>query len=168
MIRSYALAATAVLSAFTSINAWAADPLPTEAHKVLTAALAVEAAQTAIATCKGQGYNVSVYIVERTGVPQLLLAGDGAGVLGREIARRKAYTSAMLRVTTGDFAKRVATPGAFNPAIYDTQLVTAQGGLPIKVGNDTIGAIGVSGAPGGDKDEACASAGLAKITDRLN
>jgi hypothetical protein len=63
MIRSYALAATAVLAAFTNINAWAADPLPTEAHKVLTAALAVEAAQTAIATCKGQGYNVSVYIV---------------------------------------------------------------------------------------------------------
>jgi uncharacterized protein GlcG (DUF336 family) len=56
----------------------------------------------------------------------------------------------------------------FNPTLYDTQMVTALGGVPIKVGNETIGAIGVSGAPGGDKDEACANAGLAKISDRLN
>ena len=51
--------------------------------------------------------------------------------------------------------------------LYDTQMVTAGGGLPIKAGNETIGGIGVSGAPGGDKDEACASAGLDKIKDRL-
>ena len=54
------------------------------------------------------------------------------------------------------------------PTLYDIQMVTALGGVPIKVGNETIGAIGVSGAPGGDKDEACANAGLAKISDRLN
>jgi uncharacterized protein GlcG (DUF336 family) len=94
--------------------------------------------------------------------------GDGASALSRELSRRKAYTSAMRGVTTGDLAKRVATPGAFNPTLYDTQLVAAVGGVPIKVGNETIGAIGVSGAPGGDKDEACANAGLAKISDRLN
>jgi uncharacterized protein GlcG (DUF336 family) len=71
-----------------------------------------------------------------------------------------------LRVSTADFAKRVAG-GGFNPAVFDPQLATAVGGLPIKVGNDTIAAIGVSGAPGGDKDEACANAGLAKINDQL-
>jgi predicted secreted protein len=58
MIRSYVLAATAALSAVTGTCALAADPLPTATHKLLPAALAVEAAQTAIATCKGQGYNV--------------------------------------------------------------------------------------------------------------
>jgi uncharacterized protein GlcG (DUF336 family) len=168
MLRSYALAASVFLSAFTSNDAWAADPLPTDTHKVLTAALAVEAGQAAIAACKAQGYNVSVTIVDRTGTPKLVLVGDGAGALTREITRRKAYTAAMLRVTTADFAKRVAAPGAFNPAIYDPQLTTGQGGVPIKVGDDTIGAIGVGGAPGGDKDEACANAGLAKIGDRLN
>jgi uncharacterized protein GlcG (DUF336 family) len=167
MTRSCALTAAASVAVFTSINAWAADPLPTETHKVLTLALAVEAAQVAIASCKGQGYNVSVSIVDRTGVPQVLLAGDGASVNSRDLARRKAYTSAIRRVTTGDLAKRVSTPGSFNPTLYDTQLVTAQGGVPINVGDDTIGAIGVSGAPGGEKDEACASVGLDKIHDRL-
>jgi uncharacterized protein GlcG (DUF336 family) len=168
MIRSYALAGIAGLAVLSSIDVVAADPLPTETFKVLPAAMAVEAAQAAIASCNAQGYNVSVAIVDRAGNLKLLLVGDGASALSREVSRRKAYTSATRRVTTGDLAKQVAVPGAFNPALYDTQLVTAVGGLPIKVGNETIGGIGVSGAPGGDKDEACASAGLAKIGDRLN
>jgi uncharacterized protein GlcG (DUF336 family) len=166
MIRSCALAAAAAVTAFTSINSLAAEGLPTETHRVLPVALAIEAAQTAIATCKGQGYNVSVSVAERSGLPQLLIVGDGAGGLSREVARRKAYTAVQFRVSTADFAKRVAG-GGFNPAVFDTQLVTAIGGLPIKVGNDTIAAIGVSGAPGGDKDEAGAQAGLAKIRDQL-
>jgi uncharacterized protein GlcG (DUF336 family) len=166
MLRSYALAAAATLAVCTGTHALAAEALPTETHKLLPAALAVEAAQTAIATCKGQGYNVSVYVTDRSGSPQVLVVADGAGPLSKEVARRKAYTAATLRVSTADFAKRVAG-GGFNPAVFDPQLATAQGGLPIKVGNDTIGAIGVSGAPGGDKDEACAQAGLAKISDHL-
>jgi uncharacterized protein GlcG (DUF336 family) len=165
MIRSYVLAASAAFVAVTT-SALAADPLPTVTYKLFPAALAIEAAQTAIATCKGQGYNVSVAVADRTGLPQLLIVGDGASVLSREVARRKAYTSAQLRVSTADFAKRVAG-GGFNPAVFDTQLVTAIGGLPVKVGDETIAGIGVSGAPGGDKDEACAQAGLAKISDRL-
>ena len=168
MIRSYAIAATAVLVALTSINARAADPLPTETHKVLTSALAVEAAQAAVAACKAQGYNVTVTITDRTGMPKLVLVRDGAGGVGVEVTRRKAYTAAVLGVSTGDFTKRVSAPGAFNPGIYDPQLSTGQGGVPIKVGNDTIGGIAAAGAPGGDKDEACAIAGLDKIKDRLN
>jgi uncharacterized protein GlcG (DUF336 family) len=66
------------------------------------------------------------------------------------------------------FILRQSRDSVFNPTLYDTQMVTALGGVPIKVGNETIGAIGVSGAPGGDKDEACANAGIAKISDRLN
>jgi uncharacterized protein GlcG (DUF336 family) len=167
MTRSYAFATAAALAALVSVNSAGAQSLPTETFKFLPAALAVEAAEAAIASCKAQGYNVAVSIVDRTGNIKLILAGDGAGILGRDLSRRKAYTSAMQRVTTLDLAKRVATPGAFNPTLYDTQLVVAGGGVPIKVGNDTIGGIGVSGAPGGDKDEACAEAGLAKIKDRL-
>jgi uncharacterized protein GlcG (DUF336 family) len=168
MIRSYVLATTAGLAVLTSINARAADPLPTETHKVLTAALAVEAAQAAMAACKAQGYDVSVTVADRTGMPKLVLIRDAPGGVGREVTRRKAYTAAVLGVSTGDFTKRVSTPGAFNPAIYDPQLSTGQGGVPIKVGNDTIGGIAAAGAPGGDKDEACAIAGLDKIKDRLN
>ena len=169
MIRSRTfVAGLAGLAAFASIDAMAADPLPTVTYKVLPATLAVEAAQAAIAACKAQGYNITATLVDRTGDIKLQLVGDGAGGLGVDLSRRKAYTAARQRVSTGDLAKRVATPGAFNPTMFDTQLVTSQGGLPIKVGNETIGAIGVSGAPGGDKDEACAKAGLDKITDRLS
>jgi uncharacterized protein GlcG (DUF336 family) len=168
MIRSCALAAIAGIALSSSISLVQAEPLPTETFKILPTALAVEAAQAAIASCKTQGYNISVAIVDRAGNLKLLLVGDGASALSRELSRRKAYTAAMQRVSTGDLAKRVATPGAFNPTLYDTQLVTAVGGVPIKVGNETIGAIGVSGAPGGDKDEACATAGLAKVADRMN
>jgi uncharacterized protein GlcG (DUF336 family) len=167
MIRSYAIAA-ATIATFAGTNAWAADPLPSESHKTLTAALAVEAAQAAVAACKAQGYNVTVTIVDRTGMPKIVLVGDGARPLTLEVTRRKAYTSAMQRVSTGDFTKRVATPGAFNPGQFDPQLTTGQGGLPIKVGDDTIGGIAAAGAPGGDKDEACAQAGLQKIKDGLN
>jgi len=71
-----------------------------------------------------------------------------------EFARRKAYTSARLGVSTGDFTKRVSNPNAFNPAKFGRRLSTGGGGLPIKVGNDTIGGTAVAGAPGGDTDEA--------------
>ena len=168
MIRTNAIAASAVLAAFTSFNAWAADPLPVETHKVLTAELAVEAAQAAIAACKAQGYNVSVVIADRSGAPKVVIVRDGPTGVGPEVARRKAYTAALLRVSSGDFTKRVSTPGAFNPGMYDSTLSTGQGGVPIKVGEDTIGGIAAAGAPGGDKDEACAIAGIDKIKDRLN
>jgi uncharacterized protein GlcG (DUF336 family) len=169
MIRSWTFAAIAGgLAACSSIDAVAADPLPAQTFKILPTTLAVEAAEAAIASCKGQGYTITVTIVDRAGDLKLVLVGDGASALSRELSRRKAYTSAQRRVTTADLAKQVATPGAFNPTLYDTQMVTALGGVPIKAGNETIGAIGVSGAPGGDKDEACANAGLAKISDRLN
>ena len=167
MIKSYLFAAAAIVSVTVS-GASAAESLPTETFKVLPAKLAVEVAEATIAACKAQGYNVSVTIVDRIGNTKLLLVGDGAGGLGRELSRRKAYTSAVLRVSTIDLAKRVATPGAFNPTVYDTQMVIAGGGLPIKAGDETVGGIGVSGAPGGDKDEACANAGLDKIKNQLN
>jgi uncharacterized protein GlcG (DUF336 family) len=168
MSRSCALSAVAGIALFTGIAAVAAEPLPTETFKILPAALAVEAAQAAIASCKAQGYTVSVSVVNRVGDLKLLLVGDGASALSRSLSRRKAYTAAVRRVSTGELARQVAAPGAFNPTLYDRQLVALAGGVPIKVADETIGAIGVSGAPGGDKDEACANAGLAKISDQLN
>ena len=168
MTRTYACTAAALFAAITGGTAWAADPLPTETHKVLTAALAVEAAQAAIAACKAQGYNVTVTIADRAGTPTLVLVGDGARPVTREVTRRKAYTAALWQMTTGEFAKRFPTPTGFNPVVYDPQLAAGQGGVPIKVGDETIGAIAAAGAPGGDKDEACALVGLQKISDRLN
>jgi uncharacterized protein GlcG (DUF336 family) len=168
MIRSYALAAAAGLAVLVATNALAADPLPSETHKVLTADLAMEAAQAAMAACKAQGYGVSVVVADRMGTPKVIIVRDGPRGVGPEVARRKAYTAALQRVSTGDYTKRVSTPGAFNPGMYDKELSTGEGGLPIKVGDDTIGGIAAAGAPGGDKDEACALAGINKIKDRLN
>jgi uncharacterized protein GlcG (DUF336 family) len=152
----------------SSIAGAASDPLPTETSKVLPLTLAEEAAQAAIASCKAQGYNISVAVVDRAGNIKVLLVADGTNVLARDLSRRKAYTAALRRITTIELAAAIAAPGAFNPTLYDTQMVTAGGGVPIKVGDEVIGGIGAGGAPGGDKDEACAKAGLAKIGDRLN
>jgi uncharacterized protein GlcG (DUF336 family) len=165
MIRICSFAWILALAA-SGATAARAEGLPTETRHLLTADLAIEAAQAAIASCKAQGWNVSVTIADRSGLPKLVLVGDGAGGVGREVTRRKAYTSALLGVSTGDFAKRIAS-GGFNPSIYDPQMVSGPGGVPIKFGNETIGGIAAAGAPGGDKDEACAEAGLAKISDRL-
>jgi uncharacterized protein GlcG (DUF336 family) len=166
MIRSYALAMAAGFAALTSVNALA-QGLPTESHKVLTAELAVEAAQAAIAACKAQGYNVSVTVADRMGNPKVVIVRDGPRGVGPEVTLRKAYTAAMQRVSTGEYGKRIAS-GGFNPGQFDRQLSPGEGGVPIKVGDDTIGGIAAAGAPGGDKDEACAVAGLNKIKDRLN
>ena len=132
MIRSCALAAISGIALFSSISFAHAEPLPTETFKILPAALAVEAAQAAIASCKAQGYTVSVAIVDRAGNLKLLLVGDSAGALTPGLSRRKAYTAAMRRVSTGELAKQVAAPGAFNPTLYDRQLVTVVGGVPIR------------------------------------
>ena len=167
MIRFFTFATVAGFAALNGVNALAQNALPTESHKVLTAELAVEAAQAAIAACKAQGYGVSVVVADRMGMPKVVIVRDGPRGVGPEVARRKAYTAAMLRVSTGDFTKRVSQPGAFNPGMYDSELSTGQGGVPIKVGDDTIGGIAAAGAPGGDKDEACAIAGLDKIKDSL-
>ena len=166
MMRSPLFALALGCASLTSLDVSAA--LPSETNRYLPLDLALEAAQAAIAQCKSQGYNVSVTIVDRVGDVKLVLVGDGAGGVSREVTRRKAYTAAKLRVSTDDFAKRLANPGAFNPGLYDAMIVSGPGGLPIKVGDATIGGIAAAGAPGGDKDEACAKAGLDKIKDRLN
>jgi len=168
MKRLYMPAAAAAFAALTGISAWAADPLTTETHKVLTAALAVEAAQAGIAACKAQGYSETVTVADRSGTPIVVVVGDGARYLTREVTRRRAYTAALWKMSTAEFTKRFPTPNGFNPVVFDPQLVAGQGGVPINVGDDTIGAIAAAGAPGGDKDEACALAGVAKIKDRLN
>jgi uncharacterized protein GlcG (DUF336 family) len=135
-------------------------------HKDLTLAMAVTMAQTAIATCKTNGYNVSANVVGRGGEVLVAMRGDATGPHTLENSMKKAYTARSQRQPSGVFAEAVKT----NPTaggLHLSNMVPAQGALPIKVGEDTIGAIGVSGAPGGDKDEACAKAGLEKVADQL-
>ena len=123
-------------------------------------------AETALEQCQKDGYRVTVAVVDRAGQLRVLLRGDGTSPHTIEMARRKAFTARTFRQTTIDFAKRTETgPGAALRNVTD--VIAAGGGVPIKVGEDVIGAIGVSGAPGGDKDEVCANTGIAKVADQL-
>jgi uncharacterized protein GlcG (DUF336 family) len=135
-------------------------------HKDLSLAMALTIATTAADTCKAQGYRVSVTVVGRDGQVIVVLRGDNASPHTVENSQRKAYTARTFRIPSGEFAKRVKD----NPttgAVHLSGVVAAQGALPIKLGDDVVGAVGVSGAPGGEKDEACAKAGLDKVADQL-
>jgi len=135
-------------------------------HKDLSLATALTIATTAIETCKGNGYRVSATVVGRSGEVIVQLRGDDTGPHTIENSQKKAYTSRTFRISSGEFVQRVKD----NPtsgAVHLTGIVAAQGALPIKIGEEVIGAAGVSGAPGGDKDEACVKAGLDKVADQL-
>jgi uncharacterized protein GlcG (DUF336 family) len=134
--------------------------------KHLSLPIAATIATTAMATCKAQGYAVSVHIIGNMGEVLVALRGDNTGPHTMENSMRKALTSRGTRLPSGEFAERVSkTPNA--GALRLGNMIPARGALPIKVGEEVIGAVGVSGAPGGEKDEACAKAGLDKVADQL-
>ena len=135
-------------------------------QKALSAAMALSIAQTALETCTKQGYRVSVHVLGRDGEVIVAVRGDDAPPHTMENSQKKAYTARTFRIPSGEFAQRVKD----NPttgAVHLSGIVAAQGALPIKVGDEVIGAVGVSGAPGGDKDEACAKTGIDKVADQL-
>lgn len=120
----------------------------------------------ALAQCTKDGYKVSVVIVDNAGLVRASLRGDGTSPHTMEFARRKAYTARTREQTSLEFMKLTDDPAkAYLRQIPD--VVAIGGGVPIKAGGVTIGAVGVSGAPGGEKDEVCANAGIAKVADQL-
>ncbi len=156
LLFSAALVATAALPARAE--------LPSK--KFLPAALAASIAQSAYETCQAQGYRVSVHVVGDEGQVIAALRGDGTSPHTFENSLRKAYTARTFRIPSGEFAQRVKDNPS-NGAVHLANVVAAQGALPIKIGDEIIGGIGVSGAPGGEKDEACAKVALDKIADQL-
>ena len=135
-------------------------------EKSLSAAMALTIAQTALEACTRQGYHVSVHVLGRNGEVIVAVRGDGAPPHTMENSQRKAYTARTFRISSGEFAQRVKDNPSIS-AVHLTGIIAAQGALPIKAGDEVIGAVGVSGAPGGEKDEACAKAGLDKVADQL-
>jgi uncharacterized protein GlcG (DUF336 family) len=138
----------------------------TLARKDLSVDAAVVIATTAMADCKAKGWLVSVTVVGRTGEVIAQLRGDGTGPHTMENSFKKAFTARTFRIPSGEMEKRLKD----NPqmgAQYLTGFTTARGALPIKVGEDVVAAAGASGAPGGEKDEACIQTGLDKIKDQL-
>lgn len=125
----------------------------------LTMESALKVAQASLAECRKKGYQVSVSVVDRNGYPQILLRDTLGPPVSIGIARDKAYTSANFTAASGSLAG--------SPLASRDGLVMGGGGLPIEAAGQLFGAVGVSGAPGGDIDEACAKAGIEAISEDL-
>jgi uncharacterized protein GlcG (DUF336 family) len=135
-------------------------------QKSLSSGIALAMAETTMAVCKANGYAVSVTVVGRSGEIILQVRGDNTGPHTVENSMRKAYTARTFRVPSGEIVTRLKNDPTF-ALIHLNNVIANQGALPIKVGDDVIGGIGASGAPGGDKDEACVKAGIDKVADLL-
>jgi len=131
---------------------------------------AMVAAQAAINACKAQGFAVTVTILEPDLSTRVVIRADGAPAETVGFAYRKAYTVIKTGLTSGDFGKSAPAPSSKGPQSGppgsvngDPNLITWAGGLPIKSGGAVIGSMSASGAPGGEKDEACVKAGLLEL-----
>jgi uncharacterized protein GlcG (DUF336 family) len=125
--------------------------------------MALTIAEAAQAEC---GVKTTVAVLDRTGRLRVFLQGDGASPHNIELARRKAYTALTFGRTSAEWAQRTETNLQGQRMLTD--VIPLQGGVPIKLGDETIGAVGLSGAPmGGTQEEACGKAGIAKVADQL-
>jgi uncharacterized protein GlcG (DUF336 family) len=129
-------------------------------------ALAKTIAEAAIGMCKASGFNTSVAVVDRAGQVMVVLRDEQASAQTVEMARRKAYTARMFRTNTLEFQKRTASDPSLTPQRDVADILALGGGVPIQVGNDTIGGVGSSGSSQ-EMDDACAKAGVAKVAEQL-
>jgi len=158
---SFRLAAAAAVAAIVAGPGAAGAQVLMEPNVGAKMGLAI--VEAAIAEC---GPRVSVAVVDRSGRLRVFVQGDGAAPHNLELARRKAYTARTFGRTSIEWAQRTETqvPGQRQLS----EVIPLQGGVPIKVGEETIGGVGLSGAPnGGPQEEACGKAGIAKVADQL-
>lgn len=134
-------------------------------QKNISIALARQAADTALETCRKGGFQVSVTVLDRAAAVRFSLRDDDAKPHTYEASQRKAYTALTFRRPSSELEKEASGAGAALAAIPGVFM--RAGGLPIKVGAEVIGAIGVAGAPGGAADEVCARAALDRISGQL-
>ncbi len=169
-------AATLGASLFAAL-AVAATPAQAQVSKsgyILPMDLALEAALEAIHSCTANGYDITATVVDVSGTPQVVLRGDHSTIHTRDTSFRKAYTVVTMGPIfhfdlTSAFVDLVAKyPGGAGQALATTpNVVGLAGGAAFKAGSEIVAGLGVGGSPGGDKDEACAKAGVAKVADRL-
>jgi uncharacterized protein GlcG (DUF336 family) len=154
----------AAVGAFIGASTSLADTLPT--HRI-PAALAVEAASEAVAACAKQSYHETAVVLDADGATIVALRGDGAGIHTLDSAHDKAYTSVSFKNDTLALAERAKGEDSIAPLAKLPHVMFFGGGVVIKLGDEVIGSIGASGAPGAKLDDGCAHAGLDKIRDRL-
>jgi uncharacterized protein GlcG (DUF336 family) len=133
-------------------------------QKALSLDLAHAIAQAALDDCRSRNYHPAIVVIDASGAIKVLLRDDGSGPQNADTARRKAFTALTFKGNSSDQVKIWETQKIPN---IGPDRVALAGGVPIKSGNDVIGAIGIGGAPGSEKDEACALAGVAKYANKL-
>ena len=143
--------------------AWATDIVNV---KLMTLDLAVDIAQGAIDTCREDGYQISVVVVDRSGRTQVVMRDVFANQYMTQLAQAKANAVVLSNTSSSALRKNRADIAAELNLLDD--LLVLDGGLPVTVAGSMIGALGVSGAPGGDKDEACAQRGIDGVQERLD
>ena len=136
-------------------------------EKNMSLELANQIAAATVAACAANGYAVSVTVVDRAGGVRAVQRADNAGAHTLGSSERKAWTSASVKNTTGAVMETAQKNPAAANLVYMPGVLLLAGGVPVKVGNETIGAVGVGGAPGGHLDEQCAVAGIDKVQDQL-
>jgi uncharacterized protein GlcG (DUF336 family) len=141
-----------------------AQTLP--AHRI-PSALAIEAASETVAACAKQGYHETAQVVDADGVVIATIRGDGVGAHSLDSAFDKAYTAASFKNDTIALGERAKGEDSIAPLAKLPHVMFFGGGVVVKLGDETVGAIGAAGAPGAKLDDACAHAGLEKIRDRL-
>jgi uncharacterized protein GlcG (DUF336 family) len=151
-----------VLGGLTAAPARAADVFAT--HR-LSAALATDLAQAAIAACTKMNYAISATVVDAGGVTQVLIRGDGAGIHTPQAAYDKAFTAITYGRPTSETTERYKDRGPASVIAKEPHLLADDGGLPLKIGNEIVGALGVSGSPG--KDEVCGNAAIDQLRARM-
>jgi uncharacterized protein GlcG (DUF336 family) len=159
--------ALAVSLAWLPGSAWAAGGIVTT-HE-LSLEMAQKIAMGAIDQCRSMGFHTTITVVDSAGLMKAFLRDEGTGPHTISLSKAKAYTALTLAsrfATSGEFATaRNSTLGS--PMTNIEGVVGVAGGVPIKYHGEVIGAVGSSGAVGGDKDEICSNAGIAKVADEL-
>ena len=159
------LLATLVLSALLASPVHAQEALVT--YKSLSPELALDLARAVLADCRKRGYQVAVAVVDRFGVTQVILRDRFAGPHTTGTASGKAWTAISFRTNTTEL-NSISQPGAMQAGIRNLPgVVVIGGGVVIEAGGSLVGAVGVSGAPSGDVDDACAKEGLEAIRDKI-
>lgn len=133
--------------------------------KAISPEIARDIAQGAVNACREAGYQVTAVVVDRSAIPQVIMRDLYASRFTIDIAQAKANTAVLAGTSTGEFSTR--RPDLTETLNQVDGLLALRGGLPIRVAGALVGAIGVSGAPGGDLDERCAQAGLDSVAERL-
>jgi uncharacterized protein GlcG (DUF336 family) len=158
----FTLSAAAILA--TSITCASAQAVFTE--KNVSMKMTQMIIDGTIEQCSKDGYKVSVVVVDNAGSVRGSLRGDGTSPATVEFARKKAYTARVRNQTSLEFMTFTDNPA--NAGLRQIpDVVAIGGGVPLRISGVAIGAVGVSGAPGGEKDEACAAAGIAKVAEYL-